>query len=344
MQQAASSILVIGAGVTGRRVAELLSESLPTASVTVLDKGRGGLGRVSTRRSGDADRPGWNHGAPQLTMAHESLKPWIDSAVKKGILATYNPTKGRWSVEGGLKKVVVADQGQREEPRVTTQLIVAPKISSLSSVFGGPSPIFGARVTGISRSESTGEFSVKLENAHEDFDESSQSFTSIVVTTPTPQTTELLTPIAPELASQVASQSGSDPVWCGLIALKDAVSDIPEWIELEGSLGTGAVLYRHSDPRAWTVHCGIDWSRDHLEEEKEAVAAKMAPIISKILPGVESVVAHRWRFGKAAGSGTAAGFWTDGSGLYVAGESAVAGGQVGGALVSAQNVVNAMLS
>jgi predicted NAD/FAD-dependent oxidoreductase len=59
---------------------------------------------------------------------------------------------------------------------------------------------------------------------------------------------------------------------------------------------------RESAAEAWVVHAGPEWSRRHLELERDQVDGKMVEMLPQAfgvpLPDIETALALRWRFAR----------------------------------------------
>jgi predicted NAD/FAD-dependent oxidoreductase len=81
MVSQSSACLIIGAGISGLLIARRLQEE--GREVLVLEKGRGFGGRMATRRAGEAR---YDHGAQYFTVRDERFQRWVDRMVEAKVV------------------------------------------------------------------------------------------------------------------------------------------------------------------------------------------------------------------------------------------------------------------
>ena len=106
-----------------------------------------------------------------------------------------------------------------------------------------------------------------------------------------PETAEALAAVevAPCWTLMVAFEHGTD--WPDMARARD--TDLA-WIARNTSKPG-----REPEPECWVVHASPDWSRAHLELEKEVAQERMLDLLRGMrgaLPGLVSASAHRWRY------------------------------------------------
>ncbi|KAJ0963243.1 hypothetical protein J5N97_028365 [Dioscorea zingiberensis] len=90
MSGSASTVAVIGSGISGAVCASILASR--GVSVTLFESGRGAGGRMSQRRgtTEDGKELFFDHGAPFFTVERDEVKSLVDSWIARGIVAEWN--------------------------------------------------------------------------------------------------------------------------------------------------------------------------------------------------------------------------------------------------------------
>lgn len=254
---------VIGGGIGGLTAAREIAEG--GAEVTVLDKGRGFGGRLSTRRVDfGGETLHFNHGAPALHVRGEVFRKASAELVAEGA--------ARWEAED--------------------RLVGEPHMNTLVAAMGdGLDVRFESRVGGIEpagagwrlRDGEGAEIGV---------------YKVVVSAIPAPQVAALLAPVAPDLA-EAAGRVRFEPAWVAMLGFEQDAgpeADVP---------GDGEVVERvvRTSGRAWTVHATAAWSAANLEREKDDAAGALAEAAAAAEPALGSpsvVLGHRWRHARAA--------------------------------------------
>ena len=260
-------MIVIGAGMAGLACAGALQAAgLP---VLVLDKGRGIGGRMATRRveiAGHAAR--FDHGAQYITARTPEFSRFLE---------TLPEAVGIWN-DGGAYPHFVGLPGMSGLPRAMAaglELRQGVEVTALDPVPGGWRVIADAKTFEAAR---------------------------LVLTIPAPQAQRLLAghPLAEPLAKVALA-----PCLTLMAALPP---DAPRpfiarrkpdqplaWIAQDSTKPgrAGAVT-------SWVAQAGPDWSAQHLELERDQIAARMLPLLCAEIgadPGAAlHVAAHRWRY------------------------------------------------
>ena len=308
-------VAIIGAGMAGLACATRLREG--GLDVSLFDKGRGPGGRMSTRRiEAGVETLHFDHGAQYFTARDPAFLAQVQSWESDGVAA-------RWP-QGG------------SDAWVGTPGMNAP-IRAMADALGTQ---FGKRVDAVSREEDGWKLSGE--------DLPSDRFEALVVALPAEQAGPLLAG-HDKATSALAMQTQSDPCWTVMLAFEEPLPFAHDTIRNAGPIGWAA---RNSskpgrgETECWVVQANPEWSRDHLEEEREAIEPMLrdalAAAIGHELPPVLASSAHRWRFAKsgAAGNGYV---WNGDTHLGMCGDWLLAP-RVEAAFLSGRALAEAMLS
>ena len=309
-------VAVIGAGIAGLVAARTLADH--GWPVTVFDKGRRPGGRLATRRSRTDPRLAHDHGAPLLRARDPRFRRAADDWVEAGVLAP-------WPLAGEDAFVPVPD----------ASALGAHLASDLD-------PATGTRIEVLARAADAWSLTDDAAEAHGPFD-------ALVLALPPVQAAALLRDAeAPALADRLAEHS-AEPCWTALVQAPEAGAPFdllaPE---------TGAVaLAVREDAKpgrdtggCFTFHAHADWSRAHLEDEPDAVAAALAPELSTLLGvGVppERVTVHRWRYARMADAAHPEALWDAELRIGCCGDGLTAAGDVEGAWLSGAALAGRLL-
>lgn len=265
--------------------------------VTVLDKGRGLGGRMSTRRlSTDRGEASFDHGAQYFTVSDArfatQVRRWHEiSAVAPWPEAGEGAWVGAPAMNAPLK--AMAESLEVHWGRPIVRLVRNP---------GGWEVLAG--------------------------DGEVVSCDRLVVALPAEQAGDLLAGVAPQWAAQ-ARASPSLPCWTVMLVfsepLPDEVSDC-----LRGGhdtvLGWAARNTSkpgRTGPESWVLQAGARWSAEMLEAPKDeverALIGALRDRLAVALPEVIAVGSHRWRFAHAGAQGSGP-LWDHERGLGVCGD------------------------
>lgn len=257
---------IIGAGMAGLSCAQSLR--CQGHNTVLFDKGRGPGGRMSTRR---IDTPlgeaAFDHGAQYLTARDPAFFAQVDRWAQAGHVA-------RWSPAGA-------------DAWVGTPAMNAP----IRAMAGGCDVRWN---TPIDRLIHDGDWRI----ADEHFD-------AAIVAIPAEQVARLTVTHDAALAD-AARSAVSDPCWTAMAAFDGPVSIDRDRLTNLGIIGSAV---RNSakpgrvGPEAWVLQANADWSRAHLEDDRELVDQTLLKAFSDgITIGMPAVIAtsvHRWRYAKA---------------------------------------------
>ena len=308
-------VAIVGAGMAGLACAYRLREAGVDAAI--FDKGRGPGGRMSTRRmevGGQTLR--FDHGAQYFTARDPSFISQVEAWEQTGIAARWQP--------GG------------EDAWVGTPGMNTP-IRAMADALGVQ---FGKRVDKILH----GKDSWKLVGEAIPAD----SFDAVVIALPAEQAAPVLA-AHDKATSELAAQTVSDPCWTVMLAFDKPLEFSADTIRNMGPIGWAA---RNSskpgrgETETWVVQAHPDWSREHLEEERQAVEpllrSALADAVGHDLPSVVGSSAHRWRFARSGAAGVGH-VWNGDRGLGVCGDWLLAP-RVEAAFLSGRALAEAMLA
>ncbi len=270
-----ASVLVVGAGVAGSIAARTLADH--GHRVTLLDKGRGPGGRLSTRRRDDVH---FDHGCQVLRLRgelrHELTRSWIDD----GVVAPWSP------------RVRTAD-GRVATPS-DPWFVGMPGMNGLVRHLQADLRVrFSAEVAALTRDDDG--WTVR------DADGAAiETADRLVLAIPSTQARRLLLDVDADLATSLDAVE-VDPVWTWMVSgvthdpgfdvAAEPTADV-RWVAREASRPG------RDDHGAWTLHASADWTRRHLERERDEVEPDLRALAESVLgTSLPEGVAHRWRFG-----------------------------------------------
>lgn len=284
-------VAVIGAGLAGAACGRRLTAA--GAHVALFDKGRGPGGRASTRRVttplGDAQ---FDHGAQYFTARDPAFQEVVMEWCASGAAALWGAPLGTW-------------RGGAVHPAAPAERYVGvPGMNAIvRAALAGLEVRFGARAVALTGQ--AGAWRVTVEDrggARRD----EGPFDAVAVATPAEQAPALTAAAAPSLA-QEAERVRSAPCWAVMAAFERRVAlDVAGVTVSDSPLAWAA---REPDKpgrpglEAWTLHADPTWSRAHLEDDAETVAATLADAFA-VMAGARPVwtAAHRWRFAQVEAS------------------------------------------
>lgn len=267
-------IMIIGAGMAGLACARRLAAA--GHGPVVLDKGRGIGGRMATRRVAVAGADiRFDHGAQYISGQSDDFAALLD----------------------GFGDVVVPWDTEADTPRYVAQ----PGMSSLPRAMAEGLDIRqNVEVTQITRRDRRWQVASKDQLYSADV---------LVVTIP-----------APQIANLFAADAKTDlPVLNALARVKMApcltlmaafASDSPRAFEArrfeQGALAW--VSQESSKPSragsavTWVAQANPDWSSEHIEKDRDAIAALMLPLLCDAIGATAEqalyVASHRWRYAR----------------------------------------------
>jgi len=322
------NVAVIGAGMAGLGAAGELAR-LGLRPV-LFDKGRGPGGRVSTRRAGPFS---FDHGAQYFTAREPEFVERVRDWCAAGAVA-------RWEA-----RIVAFENGvARPSSDDVLRYVGTPEMNAL--------PKFLARELEVRCNVRVARAELRERRwlLHDEHGAQLGEFDALVATLPHAQFVELLgttTPLAARAALSVV-----EPCWAALVGF-----DAPLATHFDAAFcNTPALSWiarNSSKPgrpaaESWVLHATPAWTRMHLEQPKESIAAALLREFEQLsglrLPTPAHLDAHRWRYALPAPVSTPEHAWLDPEHhLALAGDACV-GGRVEGAFTSGLSAARALLA
>ena len=272
----AMRIAIVGAGMAGMSCGQRLSRL--GHEVRLFDKGRGPGGRMATRRMEDGGTTlHFDHGAQYFTARDPRFVEQVAHWEASGVAA-------RWAAAG-------------DDAWVGTPAMNAP----LKAMAGELGVQFGTRIEQLVRD---GEgWQIDGEGAPD------ARFDAVLVAVPAEQAGPLLQPHAPAMAT-LADQTASDPCWTLMAGFEAPLALVQDTLRQRGPIGWAArnnAKPGRANEECWVVQASPEWSRAHLEDNAETVAAALLAELAEAnggpLPRQLGATAHRWRFAKSGTAG-----------------------------------------
>ncbi|MXP36640.1 NAD(P)-binding protein [Erythrobacter citreus] len=269
-------IAIVGAGMAGLSCGQRLSRL--GHEVRLFDKGRGPGGRMATRRMEDGGTTlHFDHGAQYFTARNPRFVEQVAHWEASGVAA-------RWAAAG-------------DDAWVGTPAMNAP----LKAMAGELGVQFGTRIEQLVRD---GEgWQIDGEGALD------TPFDTVLVAVPAEQAGPLLQPHAPAMAT-LADQTASDPCWTLMAGFEAPLALVQDTLRQRGPIGWAArnnAKPGRASEECWVVQASAEWSRAHLEEDAETVAAALLAELAEAnggpLPRQLGATAHRWRFARSGTAG-----------------------------------------
>lgn len=261
----AERVAIIGAGMAGLAAARRLAEA--GWKPTLFDKSRGLGGRMATRRAGDLT---FDHGAQYFTARGSRFRALLDD----------------WRAAG------------RAAEWFAGAFVGAPAMTAPARVMAGDLPVVGGcTVTGLARGPDG--WTLRADGATVPAP-GNGAFAAAVLAVPAPQAIPLAESAG--LAFPALSAVRYAPCWALMLAFETPIPG--DWTHLRPEDGHVAWIARNGGKpgrggETLVVHAAPSWSRDHLEETPEAVAAALAPhwrAATGITATPTFAAAHRWRY------------------------------------------------
>ena len=272
----AMRIAIVGAGMAGMSCGQRLSRL--GHEVRLFDKGRGPGGRMATRRMEDGGTTlHFDHGAQYFTARDPRFVEQVAHWEASGVAA-------RWAAAG-------------DDAWVGTPAMNAP----LKAMAGELGVQFGTRIEQLVRD---GEgWQLDGEGAPD------ARFDAVLVAVPAEQAGPLLQPHAPAMA-RLADQTASDPCWTLMAGFEAPLALVQDTLRQRGPIGWAArnnAKPGRASEECWVVQASPEWSRAHLEDNAETVAAALLAELAEAnggpLPRQLGATAHRWRFARSGTAG-----------------------------------------
>ena len=265
----APSVLVVGAGVSGLACARTLGDH--GYRVTVLEKGRGVGGRLSSRREGE-----WrfDHGAPSMQFGDGRSALFVQS----------------WEYDGYLISIGDAHTGRDAMSTWPKHLAADVTVKT------------GVQVQRVTRVGARWQLTDQQGAVH--------SADALVLAVPAPQAATLLQDEAVSVAAPLRAVQMA-PCWSTMIVFDAPPpvritsqlqrGEIPFADERMARCVRQAELPGRPTAEAWVVQSSAAWSREHLERTANDICAEVAPLVREQLAVAGSVLhasSHRWRYAR----------------------------------------------
>jgi predicted NAD/FAD-dependent oxidoreductase len=320
-------IAVIGAGLAGLSCARQLQSA--GYLVTVFDEGATPGGRMNTRR-GD----GWqcDHGAQYFTARDPEFIEQVAAWERAGVAMLWQP---RLAVLGaGVSSL---------EQRSTARFVGTPRMNAPAEWLT-TGLVLKSRVTIRQIGHEDGSWRLRSDEQglHQ------EHFAAVLFAVPAAQAAALLEPLLPLTASQAAAVV-MQPCWSVMLRLSqrhdpgyDAafVNDGPlRWIARDGSKPG------REGAEVWVAQASPEWSIAHIDMVAGDVAVLLSAAFRQLGgPAPANVVAHRWRYAKAAGQSRQRAIWLPAVRVGLCGDW-LSGGRVEDAWLSGRSLAaNVMAS
>ncbi len=317
-------VIVIGAGWAGLSAAGRLRDA--GLRVVVIEKGRGPGGRCATRRQ---DGFGFDHGAQYFTARSPAFQRVVDAWRTEQLIAPWTPRI----------RVFGARPGSPGSTPTERWVGIPGMNSVLSDRAAQLDCRFSQRVDALDYGD---QWVLNIEGGQK------LAAQSLVLTAPPAQAAALLGQHHPFAA--ILNQVPMQPTWALMVGFdsgRDAVADPFPDPGFDGAFdneGPLSWLARNSSKpgrsgQAWVAHASVEWSREHLEADRDWVAEQLFFTlchrlgIKKIEPSL--LTAHRWRYAQCETTIEKGCLWQADQGLAVAGDWC-AGNRVEGAWTSGQ--------
>ncbi|MVW75063.1 NAD(P)/FAD-dependent oxidoreductase [Pseudomonas xionganensis] len=320
-------IAIIGTGIAGLSAAQALHNA--GHSVQLFDKSRGSGGRMSSKRS---DAGALDLGAQYFTARDRRFVEVVQQWQARGWVAEWTPSLYN-SRNGQLSA----------SPDEQVRWVGAPRMSAITRALLGALPVhFSCRITEVFRGEQHWHLLDAEGNSH-------GPFSHVIVATPAPQATALLSS-APKLASAAAGVA-MDPTWAVALAFNTPLETPMEGCFVQDSPLDWLARNRSKPGRdtamdTWVLHASSNWSKQHLDLDKEAVIEQLhgafAEMIGCAVPAPALSLAHRWLYARPATAHQWGALADADLGLYACGDWCLSG-RVEGAWLSGQEAAKRLL-
>jgi photolyase PhrII len=275
------TVAVIGAGMAGTAAARTLSDAGHV--VTLFDKGRTVGGRCATRQQAGFR---FDHGAQFFSPTDERFARWARAWWLERVLTEWSPRMTHLGASG-------------PKPHELARVVAMPGMSSLiERMLVDLDVRSGTEVREVARDQARWRLRSSTGEALGEFD-------ALIVSAPAPQAAALL-----ETASFAFAARLRDVKMVARHALLAAFDDSLglDYDAATSSVGPLSWLARDSHkperPQApgerWVFHTSTDWSRKHLEDAPEKVAAALLEAAFATTGAAKAeprfFTSHRWRY------------------------------------------------
>jgi photolyase PhrII len=317
---------VIGAGMAGLNAARTLQDQ--GHRVTVFEKSRGLGGRMATRR---IDAIGLDHGAQYFTARDARFREAVAAWMELGIV-------------------------QRWQPRVATvrgnRLTASPDDQARYVAVPGMSALGRHLATGLDVQQQVRVAPPRIDDGQWLLDDDAGNrlgrFDALIVAVPPEQAEALLRASVPDITAGIA-QVRSDPTWALMLETSEPITAPYDALFFkDGPLAWAA--RNDSKPGrggdTWVIHAGQAWTREHLDNDADTAAERLAELFCAALDMPKSRItrrwAHRWLYALTAEPLRRGAIWSAESALAVCGDWCH-GSRIEGAFLSGQAAAGYLL-
>jgi hypothetical protein len=293
-----NKVAVIGAGIAGLSCATALEKA--GFEVTVFEKSRGVSGRLSTRVT---EHWQCDHGAQYFTardpLFYEEVQRWIGANVAQ----LWQPS---------LKVFDGKTFSPKENDSKTKRYVGYPANNSPAKwIANALNVVTETTVTSIHRHTHQWQVNSKERGLCADH------FDYVILSIPSPQAAALLNNTESSLAS-VCADVTMQPCFALMVHFNQRIhcqfdglfinTGLLTWVARD-SAKPGRSQDSNSDIETWVLHASSQWSKAHIDDEKELVAQQMLAEFSKILQfdnslntskqvaiSAQSYALHRWLY------------------------------------------------
>ncbi len=278
------SVLVVGAGISGLLAATVLKEH--GVEVTVLDKGRGAGGRMSTRRI-DLDNTCayFDHGAQYFTVSDGDFAKYVERWLALGII---KPLNGK----------LIRQNGEPDLSSETRYIGATGMNASTKYLADSLRVFFSERVDKLSFEK---QWTVETDKG--------KTFTAdaLILSPPVPQSLELLKKSNVPLPSDVETELATidyHPCIATLLLFDSVDPILPAsgiWFQGEPIAWASDNLRKGISPLpTLTIHAGPMFSAEHWQTTDSIIVETMcAHLKDWIKAPIKLSQVHRWRYGFA---------------------------------------------
>lgn len=320
-------IAIVGSGIAGISAAQALHAA--GLHVQVFDKSRSIGGRMATKRS-DAGR--LDLGAQYFTARDRRFTEAVRHWQTQGWVAEWSPN-------------LYQARGGQLTPSTDEQLrwVGIPSMATIAQGLLGELPVtLSCRITEIFRGE---EFWTLVDAQGV----SHGPFSQVIVAIPAPQASTLLA-AATKLAA-VAASVAMEPTWSVALGFAEPLQTKLEGCFVQDDALDWMARHRSKPGRderldTWILHATSAWSRQHLDQPKDAVIEQLhgafAELIDCVVPAPEVTLAYRWLYARPSQSHEWGALADAHLGLYACGDWCLSG-RVEGAWLSGQEAARRLL-
>ena len=293
---AITKVAIIGAGIAGLSCATALHKA--GFSVTLFEKSRGPSGRLSTRVT---EQQQYDHGAQYFTARDPLFNTEVERWIKAGVAQLWQPNLQVYDGQNFTAK-------DSDCASQTLRFVGYPKNTAPANWLANSLNCHTEfTVTGIYHQAQHWQINTKEHGLHP------QHFDAIVLAIPAPQANVLLSNIASS-ATKISANVVMQPCFALMVHLNQTIPCAFEglfinngplsWIARDSSK-PGRTNQHTTGSETWVLHATSQWSKAHVDDEKETVAqimlAEFANIMQRSSAAQHTIKAqshqlHRWLY------------------------------------------------